>query len=323
AGLSNGCLNVVSGVIASTGSPCGSGGGGGNVSSVFGRSGAVVAASGDYTVSQVTGAAVDASVVHLANTETVTGAKTFTSNVTMSGNLLLPQGSGYVPAVGGIGLDTAAGLPVVNVGGTTNRVAFTSSNISGQAGTALALAATPTQCSGSFATGIAANGNANCTTPDVIQLPETAQPAGIPNWGIFWFDAATHTPRVIENNGQVVQLGITNLFNSDPGGDPADNLEERNGSSAQNLRVYSNYANNTTWARISLGSETIGTTNYNVLRSEDATSGNALSLGMHIGSGIKWFFSADGTFKPSLDNIYDAGTDTGQAMRSVFAKTSF
>jgi len=323
AGLSNGCLNVASGVIASTGNPCGSGGGGGNVSSVFGRSGAVVAASGDYTVSQVTGAAADASVVHNTGTETIAGAKTFTSNVTMSENLLLPQGSAYVPAAGGIGLDTAAGLPVVNIGGTTHQVAFTSSNISGQAGTALALAAVPTQCSGSFATGIAANGNANCTTPNVIQLSETTQPAGIPNWGVFWFDSATHTPRVIENNGQVVQLGMTNLFDSDPGGDPADNLEERNGSNAQNLRVYSSYTNSAMWTRMSLGSETINSTNYNVLRSEDATSGNALSLGMHIGSGIKWFFASDGTFKPNSDNSYDMGTDTGQAMRSVFAKTSF
>ncbi len=173
AGLSNGCLNVTSGVIASTGSSCGSGGGGGNVSSIFGRTGAIVAVSGDYTVSQVTGAAVDATVVHNTGAETIAGAKTFTSAVTMGGSLLLPQGSGYVPAPGGIGLDTAAGLPVVNIGGTTARVALTSSNISGQAGTALALAAVPTQCSGSFATGIAANGNANCTTPDVIQLPET------------------------------------------------------------------------------------------------------------------------------------------------------
>ncbi len=321
--LANGCLNIASGVIGSTGSACGSGGGGGNVSSVFGRSGAIVAVSGDYTVSQVTGAAADASVVHNTGAETIAGAKSFTSNVTMSGNLLLPQGNAYVPAAGGIGLDTAAGLPVVNIGGTTHQVAFTSSNISGQAGTALALAAVPTQCSGSFATGIAANGNANCTTPNVIQLSETTQPAGISNWGVFWFDSATHTPRVIENNGQVTQVGMTNLFNSDPGGDPADNLEERNGSTAQNLRVYSNYANNTTWTRISLGSETIGTTNYNVLRSEDASSGNAPSLGMHIGSAIKWFFSSDGTFKPNSDNSYDMGTDTGQAMRSVFAKTSF
>ncbi len=321
AGLSNGCLNVVSGVIASTGSPCGSGGGGGNVSSVFGRSGVVVAASGDYTVSQVTGAAGDASVVHNTGTETIAGTKTFTSNVTMSGNLVLPQGNGYVPASGGIGLDTAAGLPVVNVGGTTHQVAFTSSNISGQAGTALALAAAPTQCSGSFATGIGANGNANCTTPNVIQLSETTQPAGIPNWGVFWFDSATHTPRVLENNGQVTQLGMTNLFNSDPGGDPADNLEERNGGSTQNLRVYSSFLNSTTWQRASLGFD--GTDNYAVVRSENATSASAPGLGFWIGSGLKWVVDAAGNLKPWTDNAFNLGSDSGNAAKSVFAKTSF
>jgi hypothetical protein len=319
AGLSNGCLNVVSGVIASTGSPCGSGGGG--VNSVFGRSGAIIAASGDYTVSQVTGAAADASVVHNTGTETIAGAKTFTSTVTMSGNLLLPQGNAFVPAVGGIGLDTTAGLPVVNIGGTTHQVAFTSSNISGQAGTALALAALPTQCSGSFATGIAANGNANCTTPNVIQLSETTQPAGIPNWGVFWFDSSTHTPRVIENNGQVVQLGLTNLFNSDPGGDPADNLEERNGSSAQNLRVYSSFVNNTTWQRTSLGFD--ATDNYAVVRSENATSASAPGLGLWIGSGLKWVVDAAGNLKPWTDNFFNLGSDSGNAAKSIFAKTSF
>src|SRR5208283_4163121 len=110
-------------------------------------------------------------------------AAKFDQSVTVSGSLVLPQGNGYVPPVGGFGVDTAAGLPVVNIGGTTHQVALTSSNISGQAGTALALAAIPTQCSGSFATGIAANGNANCATADVIQLHETAAPTGIPNWG--------------------------------------------------------------------------------------------------------------------------------------------
>ena len=324
AGLSNGCLNLVSNVIASTGSPCGSGGGGGNVSSVFGRSGAVVASSGDYSVAEVTGAAADSAVVHLANNETITGAKTFTSNLTLSGNLLLPQGNGYVPAVGGIGLDTAAGLPVVNIGGTTQQVALTRSNISGQAGTALALAAVPTQCSGSFATGIAANGNANCTTPDIVQLPETTPPAGIPNWGVFWFDSATHTPRIIENNGQVIQLGLTNLFNSDPGGDPADNLEERNGSNAENLRVYSSFVNNTTWQRTSLGFDAAD--NYAVVRSENATSASAPGLGFWVGSGLKWVVDATGNLKPwaaTGDNQFNIGSDTGNAAKSVFAKTSF
>src|ERR1019366_7815062 len=62
-------------------------GGDGAVASVVGRSGAVTAAIGDYSVSQVTGAAVDSAVVHLAGAETITGAKTFSSDVTLSGNL--------------------------------------------------------------------------------------------------------------------------------------------------------------------------------------------------------------------------------------------
>ena len=55
-----------------------------------------------------------------------------------------------------------------------------SGGISGNVSTATALAATPTQCSGSFATGIQANGNANCSTADVVQLAETTPPAGSP-----------------------------------------------------------------------------------------------------------------------------------------------
>ena len=294
AGLPDGCLNVASGVIGSTGTPCGSGGGGGSVSSVFGRTGAVTASSGDYTVSQVTGAAVDAAVVHNTGNETIAGTKTFSNTVGVSGNLLLPQGSGYVPANGGIGLDTAAGLPVVNLGGTVQRVAFTSSNISGQAGTALALAATPTQCSGAFATGIAANGNANCTTPNVIQLAETGQPAGIPNWGVFWFDSSSHTPRVIENNGQPIQLGLANLFNTDPGGDVADTLEERDGTAAQNFRVYSAYSSSTSWDRISLGSEALSghylqcTAERRCDQRERAKSGNTHRIDYQVVLWIRW-----------------------------------
>ncbi|MGA3103922.1 MAG: hypothetical protein ABSD53_05545 [Terriglobales bacterium] len=326
AGLTNGCLNVVAGVIASTGSACGSGGGGGSVSSVFGRSGAVLAASGDYTVSQVTGAAVDAAVVHNTGTETIGGAKTFTSSVTMSGNLVLPAGPGFVPASGGVGLDTTAGLPVINIGGTTDQIALTSSNISGQAGSALALANTPTQCSGSFATGIAANGNANCTVPNVIQLSETTPPAGIPGWGVFWFDSQHHAPYVIDNNGQAVQLGLTNLFNSDPGGDVADTLEERNGGTAQNLRVYSSYTNPTTWQRTSLGFDATDGAGYAVLRSENSTSSSAPGLGLWIGSGLKWVVDSAGNLKPWAspgDNLFNVGSDSGNAVKSVFAKTSF
>src|SRR5947208_16767991 len=97
--------------------------------------------------------------------------------------------------------------------------------------TATALAHTPTQCSNSFATGIQANGNANCSTADVIQLAETTPPAGIANYGIFWFDSTCHCPKVISNNGQAVQLGLLNVFNPD-----ANTLEEYNGTNPQILR---------------------------------------------------------------------------------------
>lgn len=88
-------------------------------------------------------------------------------------SLKLPSGTGYMPAASGeIGYDTTANMPVINVNGTTQQLALTTSNISGQASTALALAATPAQCNGSFATGIQANGNANCSVADVLELAE-------------------------------------------------------------------------------------------------------------------------------------------------------
>jgi hypothetical protein len=318
-GLANGCLNVAGGVIASTGSACGTGGGGSGVSSVFGRSGVVVAQSGDYSVSQVTGAAVDAAVVHNSGNETIAGVKTFTNGVAATGGLVLPQGSGYVPGVGGLGIDTQAGMPVINIGGTNQQVALTSSNISGQAGTALALATTPTQCSGSFATGISANGNANCSTPDVIQLAETSAPADPPNWGVFWFDSTTHMPHVMDN-GQTMQLGLSNLYNSDPGGDAADTLEERNGTNSESFRVYESYSASA-WQRTSLGFDQPD--GYAVLKSENYNSASAAGLGLWIGSGLKWVVDATGNYKPWMDNSFNLGSDTGNAAKSIFAKTSF
>ena len=91
--------------------------------------------------------------------------------------LKLPSGAGFTPATNGeIGFDTTANLPVIAISGVTQQIALTTSNISGQASTALALAGTPAQCNGSFATGIQANGNANCSVADVIELAETAPP---------------------------------------------------------------------------------------------------------------------------------------------------
>jgi hypothetical protein len=85
--------------------------------------------------------------------------------------------------------------------------------------------------------------------------------------------------------------------------------------------VYSNFVNNTTWQRTSLGFDTAD--NYAVVRSENATSGSAPGLGLWIGSGLKWVVDAAGNFKAWADNAFNVGSDTGQAAKSIFAKTSF
>ena len=308
AGLSDGCMALTGGVIGSTGSPCGSGSGGGSVSSVFTRTGAVVAQSGDYSVSQVTGAAADAAVVHNTGNETISGNKTFT------GGLILPAANGYAPGVGGIGLDTQTGMPVVNIGGTKQQIALTSSNISGQAGTALALAQTPTQCNGSFATGIQANGNANCTTPSVMQMAETTQPTGIPNWGQLWFDSNSHVAKYIDNNGSAVTLGNgqPNLFTQDStGSDPADTLEEMNGSNSQAFRIYHSFTNSTNYSRLQFAWD--NSANAWQIASNFGSGGGAAG-GVEIATGVvptaRWMFGANGSFAfyPNVDNAYTIGT---------------
>ncbi|PYX28951.1 MAG: hypothetical protein DMG80_15540 [Acidobacteria bacterium] len=125
-GLAAGCLNISSaGLLGSTGVACGSGGGGGAVSSVFGRTGAVVASAGDYSVSQVTGAVADSSVVHNTGTETIAGAKTFSNDVSLSGNLniagnIVQTGSGPWSVEGSFGTMTTAGAGKSKIGFTTS-----------------------------------------------------------------------------------------------------------------------------------------------------------------------------------------------------------
>ena len=125
AGLAAGCLNISSaGLVGSTGVACESGGGGA-VASVFGRTGAVVAATGDYSVSQVTGAAADSTVVHNTGTETIAGAKTFSNDVSLSGNLniagnIVQTGSGPWSVEGAFGTLTSAAAGKSKIGFTSN-----------------------------------------------------------------------------------------------------------------------------------------------------------------------------------------------------------
>jgi hypothetical protein len=194
-------------------------------------------------------------------------------------------------------------------------------NVSENANTATQLAQTPTQCNGSFATGIQANGNANCGTADIVQLAETTQPAGVPNFGIFWFDSTCHCPKVISNNGQPVQLGLTNVFNSDANGtSPSNTLEERNGTNPQALRVYGTYTDASNWERTGLGWDQ--TDGYFVLRNENAGTGSQRGIGLWVGSSIRWAVDTASALKPFADNSYNVGT-SGLRPKTYYAGTSF
>jgi len=224
-----------------------------------------------------------------------------------------------------IGFGANGKLQVSENGGAVLEVAKL--DTSGNVATAVALSQTPSQCTGSFATGIQANGNANCSTADQIQLAETAAPTGIPNYGIFWFDSACHCPKVIDNNGQAVQLGLTNVFNQDSNGtNPANTLEEVNGTNPQALRVYGTWTNATNWERTGLAWDQ--SDGYFVLKNENAGAGSQRGIGFWIGSNIRWGMDTSSVFKPFVDNSYNVGVSSltgGASLRpkNIYAATSF
>ena len=79
-------------------------------------------------------------------------------------NFVIPKAAGATPtASGNIAYDTTANDYEGGVNGTNHIFAFIDSNLTGNAATATALVAAPSQCTGvNIAYGIAASGNANC-----------------------------------------------------------------------------------------------------------------------------------------------------------------
>ncbi len=216
-----------------------------------------------------------------------------------------------------IGFGTSGKLQVSENGGAVVEVAKLDSNgnVSENADTATALAVTPAQCSGSFATGIQANGNANCGTADVVQLAETTPPTGIANFGLFWFDSTCHCPKVIDNNGQVVQLGLTNAFNSDAlGTNVANVIEERNGANPQALRVFNNYTNSSTWDFFGMDYDSVNS-RYRIWSNDAGTS--APGIEFQIQGTVPWYISSNLNLLTGTDNVRDVGADT-LGIRNLF-----
>lgn len=104
------------------GGGAGSGGGGGAVTSVFGRTGAVTAASGDYAVSQVTGAAPTASPTFTGTVTLPTGTVGVTQT-SGTNNTTLATTAFVQAAISGVGSGTVTSVSVVSANGLAGTVA--------------------------------------------------------------------------------------------------------------------------------------------------------------------------------------------------------
>jgi hypothetical protein len=233
-------------------------------------------------------------------------AKTFNVPVKINGNLTVT------------GTCAGCGSGAVN-SGTATQVALYATNgtaVSGDSGltdngTTLNYTGTNgiSTTAGTFSGNVTVNGQLLVAGPWSVSspIPGTAMASasagtsalGISNDGNFYISANAGTPQKVATTA--TSSYFTNLFQED-----ANDLGEYNGTTAQNLHVYSSYTNSSTWQRTSLGYDAGDA--YAVVRSENSTSGAAPGLGFWINSGLKWVIDASSNFKPWADQTYNVGS---------------
>ncbi len=236
--------------------------------------------------------------------------KTFNVPVTVNGNLTV---TGTCTGCGGGG-----GSGTVN-SGTATQVALYAANgsaVSGDSGltdngSTLTYAGANgiSASAGAFSGNVTVNGQLLVAGPWTVSspIPGTAMAAagagtsalGISNDGNFYISTNGGSPQEVATS--TTSSFFSNLFQED-----ANDIGEYNGTTAQNLHVYSSYTNSSTWQRTSLGFDTAD--NYAVVRSESSPSGTAPGLGFWVNSGLKWVIDGTNNFKPWTDQTYNIGS---------------
>jgi hypothetical protein len=240
-------------------------------------------------------------------------SKTFNVPVNINGNLTV---TGTCTGCGGGG-----GSGTVNSGSATqlalypaNGTAVSSDASLTDSGSTLTYTGSNgiSAATGTFAGNVTVNGQLLMAGPWIVSspVPGTAMGAaaagtsalGISNDGNFYVSANAGAPQKVATS--TTSSYFSNLFQED-----GNDLGEFNGTTPQNLHVYSSYTNSSTWQRTSLGYDAAD--GYSVLRSESSTSGAAPGLGLWINSGLKWVVDASSNFKPWADQAYNVGSFNG------------
>jgi hypothetical protein len=286
------CLHVsATGVLSGTGSDCGSGSGGGFTNPMTAANDMIVGGTGG-TPTRL-GSANNSFL-----TTNASGAEGWAA-------LPVAGASQYQMATYAANGATVSGDSALTDNGTTL-------NYAGGGG----IAAT----TGTFSGNLTVNGQLLVAGPWSVTspIPGGAMQAagagtsalGISNDGNFYISANAGTPQKVATTG--TSSYFTNLFQED-----ANDLAEYNGTTAQNLHVYSSYTNSSSWQRTSMGYDT--TDGYSVVRSESSTSGGAPGLGFWINSGLKWVIDPSSNLKPWADQAYNIGsfssTGSGSGLR--------
>lgn len=381
---SNGCLNIVAGLVGSTGVACGSGGGGGSMT----WPGGVVSGIPAYSYPNAWGTTYNSSnqiptnfLAILGSTNVFTGSNTFngvalfggstwevtttlplfTNGASIQRGLNLTFGNVFSNAdpgglYGGFDALTTGATPTTQNnaswhaegpylatlaqsstntmvvafanggtisgarlhaswnGGGDNTIGYLTDPISGNAGTASALVTTPTQCSGAgnFATGIQANGNANCNQPNVIQVQETTPALCNSLFLCIYGSSATHGPVYSENGGPILAFGAyPNFLQQDStGANPANTLEEISGTNTQTLRLYNNFISSSNFNRLQFSWDAANTA-WQFGCQWGSSGGYPCDLEFATGSAptVHWHMSSASPFAllPNVDNSYDIG----------------
>jgi hypothetical protein len=240
-------------------------------------------------------------------------AKTFNVPVTVNGNL----------TVTGTCAGCSGGSGTVNGGGATQMAFYSGSGtaVSGDSGltdtgTTLNYSGSGgiSTTSGTFSGDLTVNGQLQVAGPWMVSspIPGTAMgPAGsgtsalgISNDGNFYISANAGTPQQIATTAS--SSFFSNLTQED-----ANDIGELNGTTPQNLHIYSSYTNSSTWQRTSVGYD--ATDGYSVVRSESLPSGAAPGLGFWLNSGLKWVIDATSNFKPWTDQVFNIGSFSGSS----------